>query len=97
MKTTDEIIGILKQFKPIAEKKYGLTRIGLFGSVARGEQHDGSDVDVCYEGRIPTLLILDQMQTELEQLFGCPVDMVRIRKQMNPLLNNRIKKEAIYV
>lgn len=60
MKTTDEIIGILKQFKPIAERKYGLTRIDLFGSVAWGEQHDGSDVDVCYEGRIPTLLILDR-------------------------------------
>ena len=49
MKTTSEILNLLKSYKSIATSKYGLTKIGIFGSVARGEQIDESDVDVCYE------------------------------------------------
>ena len=50
MKTTSEYISLLKQFKDSKSAIYGIHRIGLFGSVARGEQKEGSDVDVCYEG-----------------------------------------------
>ncbi len=55
MKTTSEILLLLKQYKPIACSKYGLTRLGIFGSVARGQQTENSDVDVCYEGKAPFL------------------------------------------
>ena len=96
-KGTSDIINKLRNYKPVAAERYGVTRFGVFGSVARGEQTDNSDVDVCYEGRVPSLLTLDRMQTELEQLFGRSVDMVRIRKGMNSLLMDRIRKEAIYV
>ena len=47
MKTKSEIIHLLSTYKQTAEEKYGLTRIGIFGSVARGEQTEDSDVDVC--------------------------------------------------
>ena len=83
---------LLSQFKPVARRRYGLTKIGVFGSVARGEQKEGSDVDVCYEGQVPSLLILDHMQSDLEQLLGRRVDMVRMRDGMNQLLRSRIKK-----
>ena len=56
MKTKNEILHLLSIYKPTAESKYGLTRIGIFGSVARGEQTDDSDVDVCYEGKVHSLL-----------------------------------------
>ena len=97
MNTKSEILKLLSQFKPVARKRYGLTKIGVFGSVARGEQKEGSDVDVCYEGQVPSLLILDHMQSDLEQLLGCRVDMVRMRDGMNQLLRSRIQKEALYV
>ena len=97
MKTREEIIKLLKSYKPIAEGKYGLTRIGIFGSVARGEHTHNSDVDICYEGRVPTLLTLDLIQTDLERLLGCPVDLVRMRDGMDSLLKERINKEAIFV
>ena len=97
MKTRSEILHLLRLYKPTAEKRYGLTRIGIFGSVARGEQREGSDVDVCYEGKVPSLLTLDLIQTDLEHLFGCQVDMVRVRDNMNSLLKQRIQKEALYV
>lgn len=88
MKTREEIIKLLKSYKPIAEGKYGLTRIGIFGSVARGEHTPNSDVDICYEGRVPTLLPLDLIQTDLERLLGCPVDLVRMRDGMDSLLKD---------
>ena len=88
---------MLSLYKPMAESKYGLTRIGIFGSVARNEQTEDSDVDVCYEGRVPSLLTLDLIQSDLEKMFGCHVDMVRIRKGMNNLLRERIQKEGLYV
>ena len=69
----------------------------IFGSVARDEQTGDSDVDVCYEGTVPSLLTLDKIQTELEQLFGCKVDMVRLRDNMNRLLRQRILRDGIYV
>ena len=50
MKSKAEILHLLRHYKPTAQKKYGMTKIGIFGSVARDEQKEGSDVDVCYEG-----------------------------------------------
>ena len=46
MKTKDECIAVLKQFKEEFASKYGIRSIGIFGSVARGENHPDSDVDV---------------------------------------------------
>jgi hypothetical protein len=97
MKTRTEILHLLSQYKPTAERKYGLTRIGIFGSVARNEQTEYSDVDICYEGKVPSLLTLDIIQSDLEKIFGCHVDMVRVRKGMNSLLKERIQKEGLYV
>ena len=65
--------------------------------MARGEQTPDSDVDVCYEGKAPTFLTLDMIQTELEQLFDCKVDLVRVRDNMNSLLRQRILKDGIFV
>ena len=67
MKSKTEILHLLRHYKPMAQKKYGMTKIGIFGSVARGEQKEGSDVDVCYEGEAPSFITLDMIQTELEQ------------------------------
>ena len=58
MKTTSEYLQLLKQFKETKAKSYGITKIGLFGSVARGEQREGSDVDVCFEGKALGLFTL---------------------------------------
>ena len=97
MKTKTEILHLLSLYKPTAQSKYGLTRLGIFGSVARGEQTEDSDVDVCYEGRVPSLLTLDLIQTDLEHLLGTREGLVRIRDGMNSLLRERIRKEGVYV
>ena len=97
MKERAEILQLLKRYKATAQKKYGMTKIGIFGSVARGEQREDSDVDVCYEGEAPSFLTLDMIQSELEELLGSKVDIVRVRDNMNSLLRQRILRDGIYV
>lgn len=97
MKSTAEILELLHTFKTQSAVKYGLRRIGIFGSVARGEQTDQSDVDICYESEPPSLLTLERIQSELEELLGCSVDLIRIREHMNSRLKQRILKEGLYV
>lgn len=97
MKSTIEILELLRMYKVQTAPKYGLKRLGIFGSVARGEQTEQSDVDICYEGEVPSLLTLERIKSELEYLLGSPVDLIRIREQMNNRLKQRILKEGIYV
>lgn len=97
MKTTEEIIRLLRNYKELAREKYGFTRMGIFGSVARGEQTEQSDVDVCYGGKAPSLITLCKIEEDLETIFGTKVDLVRVRDGMNAILRQRIQKEGIYV
>ena len=96
MKSRTEILRLLLDYQPIAEKRYGLRPMGIFGSVARGEQTEDSDIDIFYTGAAPSLLTLDKFNQDLENILGTKVDTVRIRKNMNPLLRQRIQKEGIY-
>ena len=52
MKTTSEYIALLRKYMAENAHKYGIVRMGIFGSVARGEQTENSDVDVCVEGQL---------------------------------------------
>ena len=47
MKTTSEYMALLRKYMVENAHKYGIMRMGIFGSVARGEQTEDSDVDVC--------------------------------------------------
>ncbi len=92
-----EIIKILKEYKNTAGEKYGIIRIGLFGSFATGETHEESDIDIIVDLIKPDLFILTHIKEELEEIFGKRVDVVRNRKKMNPFLKKRIGEKAIYV
>ena len=49
MKSTQEIVSILRHAKPQLAREFGVTRIAVFGSYARGDQREDSDVDVHVE------------------------------------------------
>ena len=93
----EKILNELKRYKPILEKKYGITKLGVFGSVARGDVRDSSDVDVVVEIKNIDPFILLDIREELSKLLGCKVDLIRMRKNLNKILRKRIKKEVIYV
>lgn len=97
MRTTSEYINLLKLFKLTRAASYGIKSLGLFGSAARGELREGSDVDVVYEGE-PNILLRSRMKAELEELFGCRVDVVRYRKQLsNTAFGESINNDLILV
>lgn len=97
MKTTAEYITLLRKYMTENAHKYGILRMGIFGSVARGEQTEYSDVDVCIEGHLHGFFALAGIKQELEELLGCKVDIVRLRDKMDVFLRERIQKEGIYV
>ncbi len=97
MKSTNEYLTLLRQYMDSHAGKYGIVRTGIFGSVARGEQTENSDVDICFEAPAPNLLTLARIKFELEALLGSRVDLVRLRDRMDEYLKRNIEKEALYV
>ena len=95
MKTTQEYLQLLKEYKQKRGLLYGISRICLFGSVARGEQTESSDVDVCVDLKVPSLFTLVHIKDELRQLFGCDVDVVRFHPHMDALLKRDILEDGI--
>jgi len=92
-----EIIKKLKQYKEKNQFRYNFLKIGLFGSVARNDNHTGSDIDILIEQQTPDLFILGTIKTELEEEFGTPIDIIRLHDGINDFLKKRINQEAIYV
>jgi predicted nucleotidyltransferase len=90
------VIRLLGEHKPELAAKYGVTRLGIFGSVARDETTDASDVDIVVH-MPPDLFLMVHMKEELEQLLHTPVDLVRYQQHLNALLKSRIDREAVYV
>ena len=93
----DYILNLLTQYKNDNYEKYEIENIGLFGSVARGEATELSDIDICIKTKTPDMFMLVHIKEELQNLFHKSVDIVRLRDRMNPYLKKRIDKEAIYV
>ena len=96
MKTSNDYITLLRKYLSTKADAYGITKIGIFGSVARNEKTEDSDVDVCVEMKKPDLFTLVHIKEELQELFGRPVDIVRLRSNMNPMLLKQIKRDGIY-
>lgn len=96
MKTAHDYILLLRQYLSAKADVYGISRIGIFGSVARNEQSEDSDVDVCIEMTKPDLFVMVHIKEELEELFGRPVDIVRLRNNMNAMLLKQIQRDGIY-
>ena len=98
MKSTEEYLQILRDKKNYLTNKYKIAHLALFGSVARNEQTEDSDSDICFESNSISLFTLCRLKSELEDLLGCTVDLLRIRKQLEgSYLEKTIKRDMIYV
>lgn len=96
MKTREDYMAILRKYRTLKSDIYGIIKIGIFGSVARNEQTEDSDVDICVEMKKPDLFTMVHIKEDLQELFGKSVDIVRLRKNMNPMLLSRIQRDGIY-
>jgi predicted nucleotidyltransferase len=97
MLTREDILTILRENKEHFAEKYGVTRLGLFGSFARNEATEESDVDVCVEITEVTFNIIFDLQDEIMEKTSRPVDIVHVRRGMDSLLKKRIERDAVYV
>ena len=91
-----EIIEILRNNKDSISARFGVTDIGIFGSVARGEAHASSDVDIVVKTKVPDLFLRVNLKEELENLLATDVDLVRYWPRMNPYLKRRIDRDVHY-
>jgi len=92
-----DCINKLKDFKAKFGMKYGIEKLGIFGSVARSENTEQSDIDIVVEVRKPSLSLMYELREALKALFGCEVDLVRFRDSLRPLFKANIQNDVIYV
>jgi predicted nucleotidyltransferase len=98
MKTRDEILDFLSQNKKLFRDRYHIDKIGLFGSYARGDQNNKSDLDLIVEFEENTQ-DLYELKLQIKDFFkthlGLEVDICR-EKYIKPRFKKAILKEAIY-
>lgn len=76
-------------------RRYGIARLEVFGSVARGEQCPDSDVDLLYtlEGGRALGWEVEDLVESLTEVFHRPVDLVS-RRSLHPMIRDRVMAEA---
>lgn len=76
-------------------ESFSVRRIGVFGSFARGEEDEESDVDIIVELAEPTFDHYMDLKFRLEEIFNRQVDLV-MAETIKPRIKPLIEKEAIY-
>ena len=86
-----DVLNLLREHKPIMKERFGVTEISLFGSFARDEATEESDIDLVVKfGVQPTFRSYFGAQIYLEDVFGRKVDMARrheLRKEILPYVD----------
>ena len=90
------ILNYLNQHKSEYKEKFGIEKIGLFGSYARDEATDKSDIDIVIEMNPKNLQKRLMLKKELEQALKSSIDIGYFSSLRN-FVANEIKKEIIYV
>ena len=93
----DEILKVLRAHKSTLSQRFGVTNLALFGSVARNEMSDDSDIDILVRFDRPgTSRAYFGVQFYLEDLLGRPVDLIT-DKALRVELRPYVEREAINV
>ena len=78
---------------------YNVSKIGIFGSFARNEQTEKSDIDIIFEFKPGTTGVFEKkikLKEYLQKSFNRDVDLCR-EKYIKPYVKNYLSREAIYV
>ncbi len=99
MITRQEILQYLKKNKELFKKEYGIKEVGIFGSYARNEQTEHSDIDIIIDMPKGTENIFEKrlsFMTLISKHFSKPVDVCH-RRAIKPVFKDLILKDVIYV
>ena len=94
--TRQEIVDILHRARPQLAREFGVRRLALFGSYARGDQREDSDVDILVEVDPSIGLRFVDLAEQIEMLLGVRTDVVS-RRAITPSHWKYIKKELVDV
>ena len=99
MDNTSQILAYLSNNKDRLMREYHLTKIGVFGSVARGDHSEQSDLDIIveFDDEVKDLyLVKKHLRDEIQRQFNRPVDICR-EKFIKPVIKEHILSQARYV
>lgn len=94
--TKDDILKKLSQEKEYIQKTYEVDKIGLFGSYAKGEQTQNSDIDIYVEFKHKTFRNIAGLWVYLEELYNKKIDLLHKHKRSRGAIFDSIQKEVIY-
>ena len=86
----EQALDILSRCKPVLQERYGLTTLALFGSTARNDAREDSDIDILvgFDGKATSKQFFG-VQFYLEEALGSPVDLVTekaVREELKPYI-----------
>jgi predicted nucleotidyltransferase len=96
MYTQAQLFDKLKQLKPMLYEKYGISRVGVFGSYAIGAQDEDSDVDIIVELTRPLGWAYFGLTTVFEEFLKVKVD-VTTKEGLKPSIKNQVLKQLVYI
>ena len=97
MKTREEVLRILSNELPYLNEKYGVGKIGLFGSYSRDEQVSGSDIDLLVQFERPIgFFKFIAVEDYLKGKLGEKVEILT-EDALKPVIKPRVMKEVVYV
>jgi uncharacterized protein len=95
MLTLQNILLTLRNHLPELQKKYPIGRLGVFGSYARGDATENSDIDIAVELNGPMGLNFVALAEEIEDLLGKKTDVVPLRS-IRPTYLDFVQKDIVY-
>jgi predicted nucleotidyltransferase len=90
-----EVQNIIRSHANDIKARFSVRRIGIFGSFARGEEKDSSDIDIIVEFERPTFRNFMDLSFYLEDLLGRQVDLVTV-KGLHPRIRPYVEKDVIW-
>ena len=96
MKSRGEYIQIIKAHAPELQSRFGIQSMSLFGSVARNEQHEGSDIDL-FVKMPPKFFNYIEASEYLRKLLGCDVDLISDHRNLRPFFRKQIELDGINI
>lgn len=94
IRRAQDYIDLIRNHSAELQNKFGITSLRLFGSVARNEHHEGSDVDL-FTTMPPKFFNYILAVQFLEELLGCHVDLVQDHKNLRPFFRKQIEQDGI--
>lgn len=96
MYTLNQIVEILRERKPDLVKRYPISELGIFGSYARGDYSEKSDIDILVDFNKSVGIEFISLANELEDMFNVKIDLIS-RKGVKPNYLPFVEKNLIHV